>query len=302
MTKSVWFAGLFLVLISTSAHAKLRVVITTQDPASITAAIGGDRVDVSALAKGYQDPHFLEAKPSYMLALNRADLFEYVGLDLEAGYLTAILTGARNSKIQVGQRANLNLSEAIRPLEVVAVADRGQGDIHPFGNPHYWLDPENGRLLARLIASRLSEIDPAGKEIYAGNLVWFEKRLDEKMADWTKRLSPLAGASIITYHRSWSYFASRFKLDVVAFVEPKPGIPPTPSHTSELIQTINSKHVRVILMENFYDRRVPDLIASKTKAKVVLVAASVNGSDDAKDYFSLFEAIVGKLQAAFQEI
>ena len=285
-------------LVATPALAKLNVVTTTQDPAAITRAIGGDRVNVKALAKGYQDPHFVDAKPTYMVDLNRADLFIVIGLDLEIGYASSLIIGSHNDKIGLGQPGYLDLAQFITPLEVVPAADRGQGDIHPAGNPHYWLDPENGRLMARGIAARLSELDPEGKGVYDANLAAFEKTLTAKEAEWTKKLAKLAGQPVITYHRSWTYFAHRFKLEVVEFIEPKPGIPPTPGHTLDLIKLVQAKGVKLILMEVFYDKRFPELIASKTPVKVVAVPNSVGGIEQVTTYFELFDTIVAAIGAA----
>lgn len=282
------------------AFGKLNVVSTTQDPAAITRAVGGDRVNVTSLCKGYQDPHFLEAKPSYMVDLNRADLVEYIGLELEIGYLPSLLVGARNNKLAFGQPGNLDLSQFITPLEVVPVADRGQGDIHPNGNPHYWLDPENARAMARGIAGRLSALDPDGKAAYSANLAAFEQTLAEKEADWARRLTPLAGKPIVAYHKSWSYFVARYKLEVVGYVEPKPGIPPTPAHTLELLKLIEQRGVKALLVESYYDRRVPDLIASKTGVKTVFVPNSVNGEEEVDTYFKLLDKIVSELEKAYK--
>lgn len=280
------------------AAAKLVVVTTTQDPAALTRAVGGDRVDVTALARGYQDPHFLEAKPSFMVKLHRADLVEIIGLDLESGYLSALISGARNERITPGQKGFLDLGTVIQPLEVVPLADRGQGDIHPNGNPHYWLDPENGRLMARAIAARLTELDPDGRATFAKNLADFEKKLDDKEKTWSARLQPLSGQPIITYHRSWSYFARRYNLTVVDYIEPTPGIPPTPAHTLDVIRTIQGKGVKVIMMESFYDRRVADFIAKKAAARVVTVPNSVGGEDGVDTYLDLLDRITGELAKA----
>jgi zinc/manganese transport system substrate-binding protein len=283
------------------AFGRVNVVTTTQDPAAIAHAIGGDRVDVTALAKGYQDPHFLEAKPSFMVKLNRADLVIVVGLDLEAGYLSALLAGGRNDSLMPGQKGFLDLSTSVRPLEVAGSADRAQGDIHPNGNPHYWLDPDNGRSMARAIAARLAEIDPAGKAAYAAGLASFEHALDERENAWTKRMAPLSGQPIVTYHRSWSYFAKRYNLTVADFIEPKPGIPATPAHTLEVIKTIDSRHIKLILMESFYDRRVADFIAEKTGARVSAVPNSVGGEEGVNTYFDLLDHITADLAKAFGE-
>lgn len=281
------------------AHAaKLRVVTTTQDPAALTRAIGGDRVSVTALAKGYQDPHFLDAKPSYMLELNRADLVECIGLELELGYLPSLLTGARNPKILPGQPGYLDLSTAITPLDVKATADRAHGDIHPQGNPHYWLDPENGRKMARAIAQRLGELDAAGKDVFAANLAAFEKELDAREAVWTARMAPLKDKPIVTFHASWTYFEKAYGLRVAAYVEPKPGIPPSANHTVDVIEKMKSSSAKILLVENFYDARVPKLIAGKVGGKVVQVPNSVGGDDGVKTYFDLFDKITQALADA----
>ena len=293
------FAALVAAILPGIAHAKkLRVVTTTQDPAAITRAIGGERVSVTPLAKGYQDPHFLDAKPSYMLELHRADLVEAIGLDLEVGYLSSLLSGARNPKILPGQPGFLDLSTAVTPLEVSASADRAQGDIHPSGNPHYWLDPENGRKMAKAIAGRLTALDPDGKEVFAANLAAFEKELDARLLVWKKRLAPLEGKPIVTFHSSWPYFARAFGIEVVAFVEPKPGIPPSANHTVEVIKRMEADGVKILLIENFYDARVPKLIASKTSGVVVQVPNSVAGADGVTTYFDLFDSITKSLAEA----
>lgn len=280
------------------ALAKLNVVTTTQDPAAITRAVGGDRVEVTALCMGFQDPHFLDAKPSFMLAINRADLVEAIGLDLEIGWLPPLLTGARNPRVLPGTRGFLDLSTLVTPLEASTSADRADGDVHPRGNPHYWLDPENGRLLARGIAARLTELDPAGATTYAANLAAFERTLDDKEAAWAKALAPLAGAPIVTFHRSWAYLAARYRLEVAALIEPKPGIQPTAQHTVEVIKAVRARNIRIVLMENFYDRRSADQIAAHTNAKVVFVPSMVAGDEKVVSYFDLFDTIVGGITAA----
>ena len=287
-------------LFAVPAQARLSVVTTTQDPAALVRAVGGDRVEVKALCKGFQDPHFLDAKPTFMVALNRADLFVVIGLDLEIGYAPSLISGSHNERIAPGQPGYLDLSQFIHPLEVIPVADRGQGDIHPNGNPHYWLDPENGRLMARGIAARLGELDPEGKAAYAKNLAAFEQALTAKEADWAARMKPLSGQPLVTFHKSWTYFNKRYNLEEAGTIEPKPGIPPTAQHTLEVIKLVEARKVKILLMENFYDRRMPDLIASKTSAKVVQVPNSVGGEESVKTYFELFDRIVGSIETALR--
>ena len=288
----------FGILLAAPAFAKLNVVTTTQDLGAITKAIGRDHIEVASLCKGYQDPHFIDAKPSYMLAINKADLVEAIGLDLEIGWLPPLLTGARNPRVLPGNPGFLDASTLIQPLDVVANADRSAGDVHPRGNPHYWLDPENGRAIARGIAQRLAELDPGGAATYAANLKTFESILDAREIEWATAMAPLAGKPIVAFHKSWTYFANRYQLDVVAFVEPKPGSQPTAQHTVDVIQIVRAKNVKVILMENFYDRRSPDQIASHSDAKVVFVPNSVNGDEKVKTYFDLIDAVVAGITTA----
>ncbi|HVO29720.1 MAG TPA: zinc ABC transporter substrate-binding protein, partial [bacterium] len=169
-------AALSLFAASPAWAAKIKVVTTTQDPAALTRAIGGDRVEVTALCKGFQDPHFLDAKPSYALTIHKANLVEEIGLELEVGYLPSLVPQSRNPEVQAGTKGFLDLSAGITPIEIVPVADRSEGDVHPNGNPHYWLDPENGRIMAREIAARLADVDPSGKATYEKNLADFEKQ------------------------------------------------------------------------------------------------------------------------------
>ncbi|MFN7960759.1 MAG: metal ABC transporter substrate-binding protein [Thermoanaerobaculia bacterium] len=272
------------------AEAKLRVVSTLEDFAALATAIGGERVDALSLAKGYQDPHFVDAKPSFILQLSRADLLIVAGLELEIGYLPPMLDQSRNEKIRPGSRGYLDASEGCeilgRPSQPVT---RAMGDVHPYGNPHYWIDPENGRQIARSIAARLTELDPAGRSDYATNLAAFEIRLNEKEKVWTSRMAPFKGLRIVTFHDSWPNFARRFELVVAAQIEPKPGIPPSPTHTLEVIQQIEAEKIPVILVEPYFDRKTPDFIAAKSGAVVVPFYPSVGGLPEIRDYFSLFD-------------
>ncbi len=279
------------VLAGTSpAAGKLRVVTSLQDLASIAEAIGGDRVEAFALAKGYQDPHFVDAKPSFILKLNRADLLIVAGLELEIGYLPPLIDQSRNDKIRLGSRGYLDASVGCDILQRPAgVVTRAMGDVHPFGNPHYWTDPDNGRIIARAIAAKLTELDSSGQATYAKNLAAFETRLAEKDKEWGAKMAPFAGTKIVTFHDSWPNFAKHFKLSIAGHVEPKPGIPPTPSHTLEIINLISAQKIPLILVEPYFDSKTPNAIAAKTDATVVTFYPSVGGVPDIKDYFSLFD-------------
>ncbi len=290
-------------LLSASAEArKLKVVTTLSDFASLAATIGGDRVEAEALAKGYQDPHFVEPKPSFVLKLNRADVLIVAGLELEIGYLPPLLDQARNERIRSTGAGYLDASAGCDILDKPAgQVTRAMGDVHPYGNPHYWLDPKNGRVIARAIAAKLTALDPPGAADYAKNLADFEAKLKAAEARWAARLAPFKNTKIVTYHSSWPNFAKAFSLDVVGFLEPKPGIPPSPQHKLEIINLMNAEKVPLILMEVYFDRKDPDFVALKTGATVVVIPPSVGGEPAAKDYLSLFDVDVEKIAAALEK-
>ena len=279
-----------------AAARKLKVVTTLSDFASLAETIGGDRLEAASLAKGYQDPHFVEPKPSFVLKLHEADLLIVAGLELEIGYLPPLLDQARNEAVRPNGKGYLDASVGCEILEKPAEkVTRAMGDVHPSGNPHYWLDPRNGRVVARAIAAKLSALDPAGVETYKKNLAAFEARLTEGEARWARALAPFAGTKIVTYHQSWPNFAKAFRLDVVGYLEPKPGIPPTPQHKLEIVNLMREQKVPVVLMEVYFDEKDPNFIASKTGAKVVILPPSVGGVPAAKDYVSLFDTNVDLL-------
>jgi zinc/manganese transport system substrate-binding protein len=282
--------------------AKVKVVSSLQDFASIAEAVGANRVEVFALAKGYQDPHFVDAKPSFILRLSNADLLIVAGLELEIGYLPPLIDQSRNDKIHPGSPGYLDASIGCDILQrPTTQITRAMGDVHPYGNPHYWTDPENGRIIARSIAAKLSELDPAGKATYTQNLAAFEGRLTEKEKEWDAKMGPYAGTKIVTFHDSWPNFAKRFRLVIAGHVEPKPGIPPSPTHTLEIINLIKTEKIPVILVEPYFDRKTPDYIAKQTGATVVTFYPSVGGIPQIKDYFALFDydidALVNALMA-----
>jgi ABC-type Zn uptake system ZnuABC Zn-binding protein ZnuA len=311
----------------------LRVVTTTTDLKSLVELIGGDRVQVTAIAQGNQDPHHLDAKPSYILQARRADLWVRAGLDLEIGWEPVLLEGSRNRRIQIGTPGHLDASEGIEPLDVVGgIAHPLAGDIHPRGNPHYWADPWNGRLMAAAIADRLTKLAPSDAAYFAERLAAFQKRLDEAMfgpepvtklggeklweahrrgaldpllgeqklalGGWAAKMRPFRGAKLVTYHRSWVYFARRFGLEVAAELEPKPGVPPSPAHLRDVMGTIRDGKLRALLVEPFYDRRAADLVAERTGIQVLVVPLSVGGQEGVDDYLALIANLVDKMSAA----
>jgi zinc/manganese transport system substrate-binding protein len=303
MRKILPVALVFALLASfgSAAQAKLRVVSSLQDFASIAQAVGGDRVETFALAKGYQDPHFVDAKPSFVLQLSRADLLIVAGLELEIGYLPPLIDQSRNDKIHPGNPGYLDASQGCDILQrPTGQVTRAMGDVHPYGNPHYWTDPENGRVVARSIAARLSQLDSAGAATYQKNLAAFEARLTQKEAEWRGKMAPYAGLKIVTFHDSWPNFAKAFKLNIVGHVEPKPGIPPSPTHTLEIINLIQAQKVPVILVEPYFDKKTPVYIAGKTGAEVVTFYPSVGGIPAITDYFSLFDTNINAFVAAVQ--
>lgn len=267
---------------------QLHVVTSTSDLWDLARQVGGTRVTVKHISEGYQDPHFVEAKPSFVLDLKKADVFAYVGLDLEIGWMNLLLDGARNRKINPGAPGHLNVSKAIPVIDVPSAGvDRSQGDVHPLGNPHYWLDPSNARRIADLFRDTFSQLDPAGAGEYAANTEAFKTRLAAAEQEWAPLIARLRGTPVVAWHTSWRYFAQYTGLDIVGFMEPKPGVPPSPSQLAGLIRTMQRTRARVIIMEPFYDRKMADFVAGKTGATVLVVPPSVGGVKGVEDYISL---------------
>jgi zinc/manganese transport system substrate-binding protein len=286
-----------------SAAGKLKIVTATTDLASLAQEVGGDRVEVESIARGYQDPHFVEAKPSFLLKLRQADLLIVVGLQLEIGWLPPLITQSGNPRIQVGANGYLDASEFAEILEKpTGVITRAQGDVHPFGNPHYWLDPENGRRVAQGIANKLGEMRPADAAYFQQRFQDFSQRLTEAEKRWTAEMQPYHGRKVITYHRSWPNFLKYFGLVSASEIEPRPGIPPTPSHTLELINLMRRENVKIILVEPYFDLKTPNAIARETGAQVVVMPPSVGGEKEITDYFKLFDYDLTLLTKAFQAV
>lgn len=294
--KSIVLALAMLVGFGGVAEAKVHVVASIETFADLAKKVGGDRVEVKALSRGYMDPHFVEPKPSLVIDLNRADLLVYVGLQLEIGWLPPLVLGSRNDKIQRGQPGSLDASAQIPVLDVPTVKiDRSMGDIHPEGNPHYWIPPDNAIIVAREIAERLKTIDPAGAGSYDANLKRFVDEAMRRKGDWEKKAAGVRGMKVVTYHKSWSYVAKWLGLQEVGYVEPKPGIPAPPSHIASLINMMRRDGVKKILMESFYPRNVVELVAEKAGAKMLVMPSDVGATPDVKDYFSLVDAVIAKL-------
>jgi zinc/manganese transport system substrate-binding protein len=277
---------------------KLFIVTTTEDLKSITQEITKDKAQVMSIARGYQDPHYVDAKPSYILNLRKADLLIAVGLELEIAWLPTLITKSRNQKILSGTDGYLDVSEGCDILEKsTGQVTRQGGDIHPFGNPHYWLDPNNGKIIAKNITNKLKKIDPQNSEIYEKNFNDFIKKLENKAKNWNEFKTKLNKLKIVTYHNSWPNFTKYFDLDVRDFVEPTPGIPPSPKHTINLIKKMKEEQIKIILIEPYFDLATPNKIAKDTNAKVLVITPSVGGKDEIKNYFDLFDNAIKLLMA-----
>lgn len=320
-----------ILAIASVAAANLNVVTTTEDLASIAKAVGGGSVSVSSIVTGARDPHTIEAKPGYMSRLMKADLFIAVGLDLEIAWEDAIVRGSRNERLRPGGKGHLYASSGLVPLEKPSgKVTRAQGDIHPNGNPHVWLDPANARIIAASIAERMSVLDPGNKSTYQKNADAFKMKIDtamfgsalvaefgsaklwawssdgtlarnvsaSRLGGWSGQLEKFRGQDIVTYHRSWSYLAHRFGFNIVEELEPKPGIPPSAGHIAQVIATTNKNNVRAIIQEPYYSKKAAETVAARTKAKVVVIPLSVGNEPSAKDYFSLLDTIVGRIATA----
>lgn len=287
----------FLQLASiTAVHAGIiKVVTTTTDLKSITEYVGGNKVSVSSIATGYQNPHFVDPKPSYIISLSNANMFVTVGLDLETGWSPQLLASSRNSKIQKGSAGYVDASVGVGLLQVPSSVNRGEGDIHIYGNPHYWLDPLNGKVIARNIADGLERIDPSNKDYYEANLQTFYQKINDKLAEWVSKMAPYKGTKIIAYHNEWVYFEKRFGLEIVDFMEPKPGIPPSPSQLVKVIKEVAANHIKVIISSPYFTTSSSDVVAKQTGVKELTMATSTGAFTSIKDYFDLFDYNIDNL-------
>jgi zinc/manganese transport system substrate-binding protein len=274
--------------VSAPAMAQLKVVTSSTDLYDIATAVGGDKIKATHIEQGYQDPHFVEAKPSFILQLQKADVFAFVGMDLEVGWMGPLIDGARNSKIRPGGSGYVDVSKAITALDVPKGSiDRSQGDVHPYGNPHYWLDPDNGRKIARMFKQKFTELDSRNAAVYERNEAAFREKLNEAEKTWAPLVAQIKGKPVVAWHTSWRYFAEYNGMNIVAFMEPKPGVPPSASHLASVIAKIKQTGAKAIVMEPFYDKKVGEMVSRQTGAKLLVLPTSVGGVKDAKDYVSL---------------
>lgn len=293
--------NLALMAIAPFAQAKLNVVATLPDFGAIAQEIGCDDIKVTTLARGTEDPHFVDAKPSFIRVLNQADVLLEGGAELELGWLPPLVNNARNSKILSGKPGLVKMSKGIPLLELpTGPVDRSMGDVHPSGNPHYWLNPANGKIMAAHLADVFSQLDPENAAHYRTHLKEFNERLDKKIVEWKKQMEPFRGTKIVTYHKSYEYFADAFGLEVVGQLEPKPGIEPSPTHISALIPRMKSEHVKLLLIEPNRSRKTPEYVARETGAKLIVIPGMTGGSEKAKDYFGLFDYAVAQITAALK--
>jgi ABC-type Zn uptake system ZnuABC Zn-binding protein ZnuA len=284
---------------------KIKVVASTSDLAALAAEVGGNRVQVEYLVGGNQEPHFAQAKPSYLLKLQRADLLIVVGLLFEGRWLTeagrnrpTLLSQSGNPRIQPGASGYFDASHYVEILEIPKPPV--VPDAQPLGNPYYWLDPENGRTIAQALSKKLTEIRPQDASYFEDRFQIFSQRLTDAESVWEAEMKPYRGRKVATYQRSWSYLLKRFQLVSVGEVEPQPGIPPNRSHTTGLIDLMKSENVKVLLVEPYFELKTPNEIARETGAEVVIMASSVEGAEGVVNYFQLFDHDLALLSKAFQ--
>jgi len=285
------------------AYGGLNVVTTTQDIASITEEIGGDLVNVHSLLKGTQDSHYIQAKPSFLIKINRADLLIYQGLELEIGWLPLLLQGGRNPKVLPGQPGHLDLSSAVQPIGIPqGPVDRSMGDVHPLGNPHYHLDPLNGIFMAAVIAQQLNILDPENSNQYRKNFLSFKEKVESNLKKWKARLKGFKDVKIVTQHMTWNYFLERFGIEHMGTIEVLPGIPATAKHLAQLARRMNANNTKIIIQANFFDKGYANLLAEKTNGIPLSLPASIGGSEEATDYVALFDLIIDRLVNALNTI
>ena len=286
-------------LASVPSFADLKVATSLSDLASVARLVGGKHVSAQSLCPGYADPHFVPAKPSLMKAIQHADVFVSTGLELDAGWLPLVLPGSRNPNIQQGAKGFVDASDGITVLEKpTGTVSRAEGDIHPLGNPHYYADPKNLEIVASHLADVFSRRDPANAAEYAANAKAFQERMESSLAKWEKAMAPYKGASIVTYHPNFVYFADRFGLKLFGTVEPKPGIPPSPHYVNELAESMKKAGVKVVVYQPYYNADPNEQVAKRAGATAVEVATEAGGLPGTDDVFAKFDVLVSSVAGA----
>jgi zinc/manganese transport system substrate-binding protein len=293
-------AGAFVITTATAASAQIKVVATTPDLAALAREIGGNAVSVTALAKPTEDPHFVDAKPSHIVTLNRADVLIEGGAELELGWLPPLLESARNAKIGAGAPGRVVASQGIKMLEIPSSFDRSKGDVHSLGNPHFLVDPVDAKIVARNIAEHLSKVDAKDASTFASNLARFNSTIDAKTTQWQQALAPYRGAKIVTYHKDFVYFANRFGLSIVEELEPKPGIAPSPAHLASVIGTMKSQGAKVVLVQPYQNRKTAETVARQTGAAVLDMPEQPGARPGTGTYAQMMDNLVNTLAAGLR--
>lgn len=283
-----------------SSQAKLKVVATLPDLGALAKEVGGDNVDVSVLAKPTEDSHFVDARPSFVVQLRDADVLIDGGAELEIGWLPPLLQNARNPKIDVGKPGRVQASEGVRLMNAPTSANRAAGDVHALGNPHFVVDPIIAKTVAAHIARAFTAVDEKNTLVYDANLKRFEATINAKLQEWGAAMLPFKGQNVVAYHDSWPYFAHRFGVNIDTFLEPKPGIPPSPSHLAEVIEKMKAQKIKAIIVEPFHDRKIAEKVASATGAKVVDFAQYPGALPNTDSYVKLIDKLVANLSAALK--
>jgi len=300
MRSMIKFSAVFLLIASAiPARADLRVATALEDLASVAQSVGGRHVTAFSLCKGYEDPHFVPAKPSLMRAIRNADVFVSVGLELDSGWLPMVLPGSRNPKIQPGAHGFVDASEGVQVLEKpTGTVSRAEGDVHPLGNPHYYLDPKNLKVVADHLAEVFGKLDPDNSGDYLANAKSFDEKMDKSVVAWEKEMAPYKGSSVVTFHKNFDYFLSRFGLKLLGTVELKPGIPPTPRHLAETADAMKKAGARVVLFQPYQDSDACEILAKKAGAVAIEEPSEVGGVPQAGNVFAKFDYIVASLVKA----
>ena len=285
----------------TAAQAKLTVVATLPDYGAVARDIGGDKVEVTVLAKPTEDPHFVDARPSFIVKLRSADVLIEGGAELEIGWLPPLLQNARNPKLETGQPGRVVAAQGIRLMNVPANLTRAAGDVHALGNPHFMLDPIIVKAVAKHVAEAFAAADSANAAEYRANYAKFEQTVDAKLQDWGRAMLPFKGRQFVAYHDSWPYFAHRFGLVSEIFLEPKPGIPPSPSHLAKVIGDMKTAHAVAIIVEPFHNRKIAEKVASSTGAHIADVAQFPGALPNTDSYVAFMDTIVARIAAALKE-